>query len=121
MPLETYLGARRGEVAFDGDVLIPALHERDARYADGSPWQARNLWGSSPWMSHTPMEVFSLRGGTRRAKGSVVVAGLGLGQQLIDVSQRAAVKQLTLVECSQELVDWIMPRISATLTWSFPS
>jgi len=45
------------------------------------------------------------------ARGHVVIAGLGLGHQLIEVSRRLQVKRVTLVERSQELVDWLLPVI----------
>ena len=37
--------------------------------------------------------------------------GLGLGHQLIEVSKRLTVKEIVLVERSQELVDFYLPRI----------
>jgi len=43
------------------------------------------------------------------ARGHVVIAGLGLGHQLIEVTRRLQVKRVTLVERSQELVDWLLP------------
>lgn len=95
--LEIYNGRQRGTVMFDGDVLIPSLYEKPRT--------------RTPWMSHTPMEVLTLRGGTRRAKGHVIVAGLGLGHQFIEVMQRRQVTEVTLVEKSAELVEWILPRV----------
>ena len=103
--LMTLYGKQRGSVMFNGPVLIPALHER-------CTWD-KSKWEREPWMSHTPMEFISLRGGTRRAKGHVVIAGLGLGHQLIEVMHKKGVKEVTLVERSQELVDWLMPSINA--------
>lgn len=111
--LTTYYSNKRGSVVFDGPVLIPALHERCL-------WDNAG-WNPDPWMSFAPMEFLTLRGGIRKAKGHTVIAGLGLGHQLIEVSLKKTVKQITLVEHSQELVDWLMPRIKpflgpATLT-----
>ena len=102
--LATFCGSRRGNVLFDGPVKIPAIHERG--------WSEHfSVWHDDPWMSMTPMEMMTLRSGTRLAKGRVVVAGLGLGHQLIEVSHRRQVTHLTLVERSAELVDWIYPRL----------
>lgn len=101
--LQTVYGKQRGDVLWDGEVDIPALHEQVHGY-DGR-------WEKLPWMSITPNEIISLRGGQRAAKGHVVVAGLGLGHQLIEVSQKPSVKKITLVERSAELVGWILPRI----------
>ncbi len=105
-PLLTWWGNQVGTVVFDGDVIIPALYEarpeeeRDAAY-----------WNDAPWMSLTPAELMTLRPGTRLAKGKVVIAGLGLGHQLIEVSKRLQVKRIVLVERNQELVDWILPYV----------
>lgn len=98
MQLKTFMsGGKRGTVVFDKDISIPSLFELpDFDF---------------PWMSITPMEVFSLRPGERLAKGHVVVAGLGLGWQLLQVANRKSVTKITLVERSQELVDWILPAI----------
>jgi hypothetical protein len=98
--LMTMSGSKQGSVLFDGEVNVPALHERDSRGYE-----------RAPWMSITPMEIMTLRGGTRLAKGHTVVAGLGLGYQLIEVSKRKKVERITLVEKSQELVDWLWPQI----------
>lgn len=105
--LKNAYGRRRGEVLFDGPVLIPALHARE-------PWD-KERWDRNPWMSMTPMEFFTLRCGTRFAKGHTIVAGLGLGHQLIECSKRKKVKKLTLVEIEQELVDWLFPHIEPHL------
>jgi hypothetical protein len=105
--LATAYGSKRGTVLFDGPVLIPAVHGRDP--CDDARWR------SAPWMSITPMEVLTLRLGTRLAKGSVIVAGLGLGHQLTEASHRRQVKRLVLVERDAELVEWILPRLAPHL------
>lgn len=104
--LQTIYGTTTGDVMFDAPVVVPALHELNT---------FTGRYEHLPWMSLTPMEMMTLRGGTRRAKGRVIVAGLGLGHQLIEVSKRRQVKKLTLVERSQELVDWLMPKIKPHL------
>lgn len=96
-------GRKRGVYMFDAPVRIPALYER-AKYREEE-------WNVSPWMSITPMEVLTLRSGTRRAKGCTIVAGLGLGHQLIDVSHRKQVSKIVLVEKDEDLVHWLLPRI----------
>lgn len=95
--LDTFYASKRGKVMFDGDVLIPVLFYKDT---------------TSPFMSLTPMEVFTLRGGTRLAKGHVVVGGLGMGYQLREVLNRKQVQHVTLVEKDPDLVDWILPRVT---------
>jgi hypothetical protein len=83
-----------GNVMFDGPVVIPVVFE-----------------GRSIWMSHTPFEVMSQLPITRYAKGKVVVVGLGLGWLLQVVANNPSVTEVVLVERSQELVDWILPRL----------
>ena len=103
--LLTWWGSQVGTVIFDSDVIIPALFQ--AR-PEGEPG---GHWGDHPWMSLTPGEILTLRPGTRMAKGRVVIAGLGLGHQLIEISKRLQVKHITLIELDQELVDWLLPQI----------
>jgi spermidine synthase len=55
--------------------------------------------------------MLTLRPGTRAAKGHVVIGGLGLGHQLIEVAKRLQVRRITLVELDRELVEWFLPRI----------
>lgn len=101
--LMTWWGNQTGTVIFDSDVPIPAIFQ----CREGEP----GVWNESPWMSLTPAELMTLREGTRQAKGRTVIAGLGLGHQLIEVSRRLQVKEVVLVELSQELVDFYLPRI----------
>lgn len=101
--LMTWYGDRTGSVIFDSDVRIPAIYQ----CLPGQP----GVWNQAPWMSLTPAEILTLREGTLLAKGRVVIGGLGLGHQLIEVSKRLQVKEIVLVELSQELVDFYLPRI----------
>lgn len=101
--LMTWWGPQTGSVVFDSDVPIPAIFQ----CREGEP----GVWNETPWMSLTPAELLTLREGSRMAKGRVVIAGLGLGHQLIEVSRRLQVKELVLVELSQELVDFYLPRV----------
>jgi hypothetical protein len=101
--VQTAKGRARGKVIFDGPLIVPALHQAD-------PYGVER-WTVGPWMSITPQELLTLRPGTKRAKGTVIVAGLGLGHQLIEVSHRKQVKKIVLVEKDKSLVHWILPRI----------
>jgi hypothetical protein len=100
-------GRPKSWVCFDENVEIPALfpvhQDRLGR--------ARLKYMQNPWMSITPSEVFSLRTGLRYARGHCVIAGLGLGWQLVQASKRKQVKKITLVEINESLVKMIMPRI----------
>ncbi len=104
--LLTWWGSQVGTVVFDGDVIIPALYQARDPDTPGTGY-----WNETPWMSLTPGEFITLRPGTRMAKGKVVIAGLGLGHQLIEVSKRLQVKRIVLVELDRELVEWILPVI----------
>lgn len=98
--LRTKSGRRNGIVMWDGPVKIPMIHEVRNGYVD-----------TDPWMSFTPMEFFTLRPGTRLARGHTIVAGLGLGHQLVEVCKKRNVKKVTLIEIDQGIVDWILPRL----------
>lgn len=106
LALPTWWGRRLGSVVFDGDIEIPILFERQR--PDG-PWRR------FPWMSLTPAELLTLRPGTKLGRGRVIVAGLGLAHQLIEVGKRNAVTELIVIERSRELVEMIMPRAMAVL------
>ena len=101
--LMTWYGDRTGTVLFNSDVHIPAIYQC-------LPDQP-GVWNETPWMSLTPAELMTLREGSRLAKGRVVIAGLGLGHQLIEVSKRLQVREIVLVELSQELLDFYLPRV----------
>jgi hypothetical protein len=105
-PLATWWGLETGTVVFDGDIEIPILFERQG---PGQPFR------KFPWMSLTPAEMLTLRPGTKLAKGKVVIAGLGLAHQLIEVGKRHAVDEITVIERSRELMELIMPRAMAVL------
>jgi len=105
--LDCSSGKKRGSVAFDSDVLIPQVHQVFHR--------GEGRLKTDLWMSHTPNEVMTLRPGTRLAKGHVVIGGLGLGYQLLEVAKKKSVKRITVIERGQELVDWLLPLILAKL------
>lgn len=102
--LRTWYGSKLGTVMFNDDIVTPVLFEKDR-------WSSHQ-YRTEPWMGVTPAEIISLRGGIRIAKGRVVIAGLGLGYQLIEVSKKKQVNEIVLIEISQELVDWLLPVIS---------
>ena len=106
--LNTWCGSKIGTVLFDGPVLIPCIYGR-------RKWGTQVYYEKNPWMSLTPAEIMSMRTGLKFAKGHTVVAGLGLGHLLINVTKKKSVKKVTLVEISQDLVDWIWPRVKPHL------
>lgn len=102
--LELFCVKRRGTVGFSTDVVIPVLFER----------KQFSSTGYEVWMSITPVEVVTLRIGVRKAKGDVVIGGLGLGWLLSRVCRRKQVKRVCVVEKSQELLDMIRPAVEQT-------
>lgn len=101
--IATMNGSKTGNVMFDATTYIPALHERARGYK-----AERQQWEDNPWMSITPNELLTQRPGIRFAKGHTVVAGLGLGWALMMIRLKRTVTKVTLVEKSQELVDWLL-------------
>lgn len=92
--LRTFCGRRLGRVCFSTPVSVPVLDE-----------------GGRTWMSLTPAEVFSLRAGTKLARGRVIIGGLGLGHQLIEVTHKRSVREVVVVEKERALLTWLWPRI----------
>lgn len=88
-PLPTRVGTRHGRVWFDGPARIPVLR-----------------YNGNVWMSITPGEEFSLRGGVRAARGRVAIGGLGLGHQLRQIAQKKTVRSVVVFEREQCLCDW---------------
>jgi hypothetical protein len=91
-PMRLWQGKRRGDVWFTEDTVLGILHE------GGKPREV--------WMSITPAEIFSCRPGVRAATGRVVLGGLGLGWMLEKIHDKKTVKEIIVVEKSQELLDW---------------
>lgn len=58
------------------------------------------------WMTITPAEMISQRSGIHRAKGKVLIGGLGLGWFLEEVCKKDDVEEVVVVEQSEELLDW---------------
>ena len=83
-------GRRRASVSFTGPVHIPILETR----------------GGDIWMSLTPNEIFTQRAGLRKAKGRVLIAGLGMGWLTKEVLAKKSVKQVTQVELIPEVVSF---------------
>ena len=89
--MRTCLGAKPGHVCFTTDIVIPALWQHGPEYV---------------WMSHTPFEALSQRPGIRKARGRVLVGGLGMGWALRQLALRPNVTRLAVVERDSSLLDW---------------
>lgn len=81
-------------VAFDADIDIPQIRQRNGGLRP------------SVWMSTTPAEILSCRGGVRFAKGDVVIGGLGMGWQLHHIAEKKDVKRVVVIERDETIVDW---------------
>lgn len=99
-PIRLCWSGGRTHVAFNGDIMIPRIHE----FTEGG-------YHKELWMSYTPQEVITLRAGLRKAKGKVIVAGLGMGWLLTRVAHKPSVKEVLLVERDEALCDWLWPII----------
>lgn len=58
------------------------------------------------WMSLTPMEVFSLRPGVKKAHGNVLIAGLGMGWMTHQILKKPEVTSVTQIEISSEIISF---------------
>ena len=103
-PLRCAVGNKRGYVAYDRDVVIPALFR-------GHP--------SEVWMSLTAFEFFSQRPGIEKAKGNVLMGGLGLGHQLREVAKRKSVTSITVIEREASMNEWFGRRICHEVSEEF--
>jgi hypothetical protein len=109
-PLALY-GRQQGMVVWNGDVIVPTLIDLNRRcdtgdrFGPGTPVGDR-VQGGAVWMSLTPMEMMTQRGGVRAARCTVVLGGLGLGWLLRKVCEKPEVERVVVVEKSQELLDW---------------
>ena len=104
-------GIKNGMVVFNGDVVIPTLIDMTVdsrsgnRFAETIGTAQRAKWGAV-WMSLTPSEMLTQRPGVKRAQGTVLIGGLGLGWLLKKVCEKDSVERVIVVERSQELLDW---------------
>lgn len=117
---------RNYRVVFDAECVLPMLIDlrvdsRNVKFPPGTTLAERAARGAV-WMSLTPGEMMSQREGIRRAKGKVVVGGLGLGWFFEKVASKRNVSEVILVEKCRELLDWYGEAIcnqypKASLIW----
>lgn len=69
----------------------------------------RLMRGGIVVMSNTPMEARTHRAFFRRAKGSVLINGLGLGMVLTAILRKPEVDSVTVIEASAEVIDLVAP------------
>jgi hypothetical protein len=86
---------RRGQfVTWDAPVKIPVL----------TAYRGYN--DLDVWMSLTPMEILTQRAGVKRARGKVLMGGLGLGWLARRVLERKQVEHLTVYDTNADVLDY---------------
>ncbi|WP_205660702.1 hypothetical protein [Aeromonas veronii] len=65
--------------------------------------------GATVVMSNSPMEVRTNRTFIRRAKGHVLINGLGLGMVLSEILKKPDVKSVTVIEASFDVIKLVAP------------
>lgn len=73
----------------------------------------RLMHGKTVVMSNTPMEVNTHRAFIYRAKGSVLMNGLGLGMALTAILKKPEVVEVTVVEVSPEVITLVAPTFAS--------
>lgn len=64
-------------------------------------------------MSDTPAEIRDMRHAIHRAKGRVLVNGLGLGVYVMAVANKEEVDHVDVVEIEQDVIDLVGPHLNA--------
>lgn len=112
MPLKIWeRPGQNGIVFWNGDIVNPCLIDltiesrSGCRFPTSMPYPERVQRGAV-WMSLTPLEMLSQRSGIKRAKGKVLVGGLGMGWFLRKVCEKPEVEEVIVVEISKDLLDW---------------
>lgn len=59
------------------------------------------------WMSNTLMEVTTHQEAIKKAKGNILVAGLGLGMFLTAIKDKKEVNKITVIEKSKEIIELV--------------
>jgi hypothetical protein len=86
------LGPRRGSCCFNKPVWIPQIISSKRTFDD-----------SNVWMSLTPMEILTQRPGLRKARGHVLVGGMGMGWFARRCCDREQVKTVTVYEMNWDI------------------
>ena len=62
-------------------------------------------------MSNTPMEEYTNREFVEKAHGDILIAGLGIGMIILPLQDKEAVKSITIIEKSKDIIDMITSQI----------
>jgi len=87
--LRLFQGVKAAYCGFSDRIFIPVLQNQN-----------------KVWMSLTPMEIATCRGGIRKAHGHVLIAGMGLSWIAKSVAQRKQVKTVTIVDINSDLLQF---------------
>jgi hypothetical protein len=85
------LGVRRGRCSFNDVVHIPQI--------------VRTGRDETVVMSLSPMEILTQRPGIKRARGKVLIGGLGMGWLARRVCEKRTVHEVTVCDISQTVID----------------
>lgn len=106
--LPVKLSARRTvSTAFNDVIYVPVLSEIKAASRLAAPHALL------PWMSLTPLEVFTQRPLIKRARGNVGIAGIGMGWFAGQVLDRKRVRHVTIVEKNASILEYFGQRLLA--------
>lgn len=84
---------------FDGRLVVPKL----AFYTEKVRFPAI-YEGNMPWVSVCPSEINSMRGDIEKARGNVLVLGLGLGYFAYMCARKEIVSKVTVVEINEKIL-----------------
>ena len=85
---------------FESDLVVPRLGFFSELVAFPSVYE-----GVIPWVSVCPSEISSMQTQIRRARGRVLVLGLGIGYYPYVVSEKENVGSITIVERQPEIIE----------------
>jgi len=85
-------------VKFDGPLEFTVLLDKSSCWHD-------------VWMSDTPMEVKTASAAIHKARGNVLVAGLGLGYVVYHMAKKKSVTSITVIEKDREIIKLIWPHL----------
>ena len=96
--LSTAQNTKRGQICFTKPIQMPILTTPG------------NL--DKPWMSLSPLEIFTQRPAIRKAKGDVLMGGLGMGWLARRVAEKKGVNKVTVVEQNKDVAEFFGKMLS---------
>jgi hypothetical protein len=92
-----------------------AAFGRSSEFVPEGKYVRLEVKGYGLMMTDTLMEQTTNRGVVLRAKGKVLIMGLGIGMVLIPILKNPAVTSVTVIEKYQDVVDLVVPALRASL------